>query len=379
MGETSMNMKRAAKPGHIDRRSLIRAGSAGLAAAAIPFPALGADADTPSAPASRVPVIDVHTHMYTEGWLARIRENPDESIRLVQGKNGEEIDYRGARIARISDEMLDWDRRIRNMDEAGVDVAIVSLTAPNVYVARKALSVTLAQQVNDDFAAQQSRFPTRIRWFASLPWQHPAEALKELERVQATGASGVCMLTNILGTPLTDPAFAPIWEAVEASGLPVFIHPTTPFVDGMGLNEFGLANTIGFTTETSLCFARMFLHGMLDKYPGLKLIASHGGGALPYLIARFDRMWERGSTPPKSKAPPSGYLDKVWYDSIVYDRQTLAFLVEQVGSDRILYGSDYPFLIGDMKGMLARVDALPPTVRDMIRAENTRALFKGLP
>lgn len=374
-----MKTKRTAKPARIDRRSLIMAGSAGLAATALPLPALAADADRSSTPGSRVPVIDVHTHMYTEGWLARIRENPDDSIRLVQGEKSEEIDYRGARIARISDEMLDWDQRIRNMDEAGVDVAIVSLTAPNVYVANKALSVMLAQQVNDDFAEQQSRFPARLRWFASLPWQHQAEALRELQRVQAMGTSGLCMLTNILGAPLTDPGFAPIWEAIEASGLPVFIHPTTPFVDGMGLSEFGLANTIGFTTETSLCFARMFLDGMLDRHPGLKMIACHGGGALPYLIARFDRMWERSATPPKSKAPPSSYLDKVWYDAIVYDQQSLTFLVEQVGSDRVLYGSDYPFLIGDMAGMLARVDALPSTIRDAIRGENAADLFKGLP
>jgi aminocarboxymuconate-semialdehyde decarboxylase len=90
-------------------------------------------------------------------------------------------------------------------------------------------------------------------------------------------------------------------------------------------------------------------------------------------------MWERSATPPKSKAPPSSYLDKVWYDAIVYDQQSLTFLVEQVGSDRVLYGSDYPFLIGDMAGMLARVDALPSTIRDAIRGENAADLFKGLP
>ena len=356
-------------PNGLNRREALAA-TAGIAALA-GLPSRSARAHERSS----VPVIDVHTHMYTDGWLDRIRENPDDSIRLVQGERSEEIDYRGARIARISPEMLDWEQRIANMDEAGVDVAIISLTAPNVYVASKQLSITLARQVNDDFAEQQARFPSRIRWLASLPWEHPAEALEELARVRTTGASGLCMLTNILGAPLTDPKFAPIWAAIEDSGLPVFIHPTTPFMDGMGLGEFGLANTIGFTVETSLCFARMFLDGMLDRHPGLKLIACHGGGALPYLIARFDRMFERGITPPKAANPPSFYLSKVWYDAIVYDRQTLQFLIDQVGEDRVLYGSDYPFLIGDMKGVLERVDALDPQVRDKVRGLNAQALF----
>lgn len=357
-----------------DRRTLLGSATAGLVAGAIGRPGT-ASAHGRTGEHGSVPVIDVHTHMYTDGWLNVIRENPDDSIRLVQGSRTEEIEYRGARIARIVPEMLDWDLRIRNMDEAGVDIAMVSLTAPNVYVASKDLSIALARQVNDDFAAQQQRYPGRLRWFASLPWEHPAAALEELARIGTTGASGVCMLTNILGTPLTDPRFHPVWEAIEDSGLPVFIHPTTPFVDGMGLQEFGLANTIGFTSETSLCFARMFLDGMLDRLPGLKLIACHGGGALPYLIARFDRMWEMSVTPRKSMHPPSTYLDKVWYDAIVYDHQTLEYLVEQVGPERVLYGSDYPFTIGDMEGMLERVNTLDPGHRDAIRGLNATALF----
>jgi aminocarboxymuconate-semialdehyde decarboxylase len=372
-----MSEKQAGRGALTDRRSVMQGASAGLAAAALMRPGRMA-AQEPSGASSVVPVVDVHTHMYTEGWLNQIRANPDDSIRLVRGESSEEIDYRGARIARISQEMLDWDLRISNMDAAGVDIAMVSLTAPNVYVASKSLSIALARQVNDDFAAEQERHPARIRWLASLPWEHPAEALSELARIRGNGASGLCMLTNILGTPLTDSKFAPIWEAIEDSGLPVFIHPTTPFVDGMGLQEFGLANTIGFTTETSLCFARMFLDGMLDRYPDLKLIACHGGGALPYLVGRFDRMWERTASPQKSSRPPSDFLDKIWYDAIVYDQQTLEFLVEQAGPDRVLYGSDYPFLIGDMEGVLHRVNALDPDRRDAIRGRNAKALFSTL-
>ncbi|MEO8723287.1 MAG: amidohydrolase family protein, partial [Sphingobium sp.] len=254
-------------------------------------------------------------------------------------------------------------------------IAILSLTAPNVYVGTRELSLMLARQVNDDFAAAQRRFPDRIRWMASLPFDFPDDALAELARAKRAGAAGICTLTNIHGVALTDKRFAPVWAAIEASGLPVFVHPTTPFIDGLGLEEFGLANTIGFTTESSLCFARMFLDGFLDRYPRMKLIACHGGGALPYLIARFDRMWEKSSSRRESAERPSAYLNRIWYDSIVYDQPTLEYLIAQVGANRVLYGSDYPFLIGDMTGILARVDALPAPQRRAVRGHNAAALF----
>jgi aminocarboxymuconate-semialdehyde decarboxylase len=154
------------------------------------------------------------------------------------------------------------------------------------------------------------------------------------------------------------------------------VHPTSPFVDGMGLNEYGLFNSIGFTSESSLCFARMMFEGFFDEFPHLNMIACHGGGALPYLFARFDILWERFlNSDTKIKAPPSSYRHRFFYDSIVYDQNTLEFLIKQVGVDQVMYGSDYPFRIGDMKGVMARVDALPSEQRDAIRCGNAMRLF----
>jgi aminocarboxymuconate-semialdehyde decarboxylase len=284
--------------------------------------------------------------------------------------------YRGSSIGRISPAMLDFDIRIKAMDEAKVDVALISLTAPNVYWGSRAQSVAAARSINDDFAVAEKRYDGRIRWFASLPFQHADDAITELRRAKDNGAIGVCTLTNILGIPLTAPQYRPIFRAIEAMRLPVFVHPTTPYTDGMGLGEFGLGNTIGFTSDSSLCFARMILDGMLDELPNLQLIACHGGGAFPFLAARFDIMWERtGGGGSKITSPPSSYMRRLWFDSIVYDQKTLGFLIDQVGHDRVLYGSDYPFLIGDMKGVLARVDALPAAQRDAVRSENALSLF----
>jgi aminocarboxymuconate-semialdehyde decarboxylase len=351
----------------IDRRVLLTgAGALGVAALA------GRAEAQPARAAVRAKVIDVHTHMYSQGWVKAVGDAADPNFRI--GDNNALI-YRGAGIGRMTPPMLDWDLRIRDMDDAKVDVGLISLTAPNVYWGTRAQSTAAARSINDDFAAAQKKYDGRIRWFASLPFQHADDALAELRRAKANGAIGVCTLTNILGTPLTAPEYRQIFRECAAMQMPVFVHPTTPFTDGMGLADFGLGNTIGFTSDTSLCFAKLILDGVLDELPSLQLIACHGGGAFPYLAARFDIMWERTTSARKNKAPPSTYLSRLWYDSIVYDQPTLDFLVERVGVDRVLYGSDYPFSIGDMKGVLARVDALPGEQRDAVRSGNAERLF----
>jgi aminocarboxymuconate-semialdehyde decarboxylase len=360
----------------IDRRSFLgAAGAAGALSIAGVGTQASAETQTQGPPAkSTAKVIDVHTHMYSPGWMQRVDEAKDANFHLGDSANRELV-YRGEYIGAISQAMLNYDIRLKAMDEAGVDIALVSLTAPNVYWGTKKQSAGAARAINDDYRAAEQKYDGRIRWFASLPWQYASEAKDELKRAKKNGAIGVCMLTNILGTALTEEQYRPIWAEIEAMDLPVFVHPTLPFVDGMGLKDFGLGNTIGFTTETSLCFARMILDGFLDAFPKLNLIACHGGGEFPYLVARFDRMWEVSRGARKIETPPSTYMSRIWYDSIVYDQKTMEFLVDSVGADRVLYGSDYPFSIGDMKGVLSRVDALAPGVRDMVRSGNAVRLF----
>lgn len=355
----------------ISRRSLMQAaGAFGALTAGRQAFAQGAKLKTP--------VIDVHTHMFSKGWVDMVRANPDKDTRIVQGQRFEEIDYRGQRIVRLSPEMTDFDLRIRNMDAAKVDLALISLTTPSVFIGDERISTALANRINDDFAEAEKHYPGRIRWFTALPWQYPEAAIKELRRTRDRGAVGVATTTNISGKALTDPLFRPVWQAIQDMGVPVFIHPTTPYIDvsAMGMGEHGMANTVGFTADTSLCFMRMILDGFLDAFPRLDLIACHGGGTLPYLAGRMDQMWMKGSSTRKITNRPSSYLKKLWFDSIVYDQRTLNYLVDTVGADRVLYGSDYPFLIGDMVGVLDRVDHLPTAQAEAVRGGNAKRLFK---
>jgi aminocarboxymuconate-semialdehyde decarboxylase len=365
----------------VDRRTLIGAAAVATAVTgAAEGRAQGARpvaASEPSAKAapSRAKVIDVHTHMYTRRWRDALKAADDKDTKVLPGTPDEMISYRGNVYAWLYEEMFDWDLRIRNMDAAGVDVALISLTAPNVYWGTPQQSAEAARIVNGDFAAAEKKYGGRIRWFASLPWNQPDDAIAELRRAKADGAIGVCTLTNILGRALIDDLYRPVWREIEAMRMPVFIHPTTPFVDGLGLGKWGLANSIGFTTETTACFAKMIHSGFLDAFPKLNMIACHGGGTLPYLIARMDKLWEKSRGHKDIQRPPSSYLRRLYFDSIVYDQNTLDYLVETVGYDRVLYGSDYPFSIGDMPGILARVDALPPRQRDAIRSGNIPQIF----
>lgn len=345
----------------IDRRQMLASAGAAVAAAVV--------SQRAPAAAARVPVIDIHTHMYTRRWLDALKASGDADTVVVPG-NPESISYRGVNYATLAANMFDWEQRIAQMDAAGVDIAVISLTAPNVYWGTVQQSAAAARIVNDEYAEAQARWPRRIRWFASLPWDDADLAIAELHRAVAAGAAGVCMLTNIKGQELIDAKFAPVWAEIDRIDVPVFIHPTTPFVDGFGLGAYGMANTIGFTTDTTTCFAKFLLSGFFARYPRVRPIASHGGGSLPFLMGRFDRMWEISASRRDIDQPPSTYLRRILFDSIVYDQRTMEYLVATVGADRVLYGSDYPFRLGDMAGVLGRVNALPPATRDAVRGLN---------
>lgn len=326
------------------------------------------------------PVIDIHTHMLTTRWLDMLREHGGEYLQVKPNPaNGKPCVYKdGAPFMTINPAMSDYDLRVKRMNEAGVDIAVVSLTCPNVYFGGAQVSLAAAQDVNDDMAGAQTQYPERIRWFASLPWQYPDLAVQELHRVLAKGAVGVVVLGNIGGKPLTDPLFAPVWKAIDDKALPVFIHPTTPpGIGEMGMNEFALTPPLGFTFDTSLCVARLILDGFIDRHPNLKIIAGHGAGTIPYLIGRMDWCWEQlPAAREKIQRKPSEYLRQMYCDSVLFRQDALELAVGVFGEDNVMYGSDYPHHIGDMTGCLARVDALPDATRQKVRGRNVQRLFR---
>jgi aminocarboxymuconate-semialdehyde decarboxylase len=325
-----------------------------------------------------VAVIDVHTHNYTEGWLKLIREKggPDYAIR-------ESVDspttlfHRGASFGPLEPAHFDFDLRVKSMKAAGVDLAIITLSAPSAFWGGEKVSAEAARIANDEFRAAQAAHPDHIRWMATLPWEYPAAAVAELDRAVKLGAVGVLVLGNINGAHLTDPRFAPIWKAIDDRALPVLLHPTVPpGAEELDLARYALVGSIGFIVDTSVAIVRMIFDGFFDRYPNLKLIASHAGATLPYVAGRLDRVFE---TAQRARAviarKPSEYLRHIYYDAVCYRQDALEMCVDIGGDGHVLYGSDYPFNFGDMKGCLARVDALAAPARGKVRAANALRIF----
>jgi len=329
---------------------------------------------------SSVPVIDVHTHMLSEAWLNDIRAHGAPKYGVKPTAAGQDsVWMSGAPFVTLFPEMFDYDLRVANMDKAGVDIAIVSLTCPSAYWGGEAVSTRVSREMNAHMAYQQGRFPDRIRFYATLPWQYAESAVTVLKEAVAQGAVGVFVSANIDGKSLTAPEFAPIWQAIDDLALPVLVHPTAPQgAAEMELGEYGLVPPIGFMFDTTLAVSRMILDGFIDRYPNLAIIAGHGGATLPYLAGRLDRCHEMiPACSEKIKDKPSSYLRKIYYDTVVYEKSALDLCIEVAGGpERVMYGSDYPHNIGDMAGCLARVNALDPAAAKLVKSGTAQKLFK---
>ena len=323
-------------------------------------------------------VIDVHTHMFTgrwlellkkEGGLYNIQTRPDGQQEIFRGDTPVVIPQRGH---------FDYALRIRHMDEAGIGISIVSLTCPNVYWGNEDVSTRAARESNDTMAKAQARYPDRIRWLTSLPWEYPHAAREELARTLGNGAIGVMVLANVAGRSLTDPFFAPIWTEIDRRAMPVLVHPTDPpGVDMMDMTKYDLSWSVGFMFDTTLAITRMIFDGFFDQYPNLKIIASHGGGTLPYLVGRFEK-GDEVEIPSRRRMQrkPTDYLRHIYYDSITYDLGALQYLVSVVGAEHVMFGTDWPHQVHDTKGAFANTARLPQSQTSAVRYGNAQRIFK---
>jgi aminocarboxymuconate-semialdehyde decarboxylase len=324
-----------------------------------------------------MPIVDVHTHMFTRRWLDLLRTSGSPYGVQLRPDGKEEI-FRGETpVVFPQPGHFDYEIRRRTMDEAGIDLSIVSLTCPNVYWGGEEVSAGAARESNASMAEAQVTYPDRIRWFASLPWEYPERAIEELARSCDEGAVGVMVIANVAGRSLTEDAFAPIWAEIDRRALPVLVHPgEPPGADLMDMGRYDLSWSVGFMADTTLALARMIFDGFLDRFPHLKLIAAHGGGTLPYLVGRFEK-GDEVELPSRRRmtARPTEYLRRIWYDCITYDPRPLGYLISIVGADRVLFGTDWPHQVHDIAGSMANTGALPPDQRDAIRGANAISLF----
>jgi aminocarboxymuconate-semialdehyde decarboxylase len=236
------------------------------------------------------------------------------------------------------------------MDAMGVDVQVLSAT-PQTYLYNQdaSLGTTTAAIQNDQIAKLVKQNPQRFMGIATLPMQAPEKAADELKRAMTKlGLRGTMFASNIMGKNLDDPSFEPVWATAEELGAFIFIHPNN--VAGVDrMKSYYLNNLIGNPLDTTIGAACLYFGGVLDRYPKLTVVLAHGGGFTPYQAARWEHGWHVRPEPKKNIAKqPVDIAKRFYYDTILHSAPVLEFMIERVGADHVMLGSDYPYDMGMM-------------------------------
>jgi aminocarboxymuconate-semialdehyde decarboxylase len=324
--------------------------------------------------------IDIHAHAAVPAAAKFVAPHLDLStIPLVHFASAETKELNAKQEADIRSRISEYDDRFRDMDRMGVDMQFVMPPPPQCYHTLPVdIAVPAARMVNDGIADYVSRHKDRLIPCGTVPMQDGPEAAKELERcVKSLGFKGVEILTNVAGRELSDPAFAPFWKKAEELGTLVVIHPNG-FTEGMRLSRLYFNNIIGNPFETTLALHYLIFDGVLERHPDLKILAVHGGGYLGAYSGRIDHAWgARSDCHAELPHPPTSYLKKIYFDTVVFTPLQLESLVHTFGADHIVMGTDFPFdmLEADPIGHVASVASFDDMTRAAIAGGNAKKLL----
>jgi aminocarboxymuconate-semialdehyde decarboxylase len=328
-----------------------------------------------------VAVIDVHAHVMVPEVDALVAGHPDrhaEAERLGRWMGAESGEHNRTLGAGYVRKFGSTETRLADMDTMGVDIQVLS-TSPTQYHywAEAELAAPVVEAANAAIAAMVAANPGHFLGFGGVALQHPALAVRQLSRaVEELGLKGAEICTRIGDRELDDPAHGPFWAAAERLGAVIFIHPMGCTL-GERLADYYLGNVIGNPAETTVALSRLIFSGVLERHPGLRIVAAHGGGYLPFYIARSDHGWHvRPEARKHISRPPSEYLRRMWFDALVYEGVQVRHLVEMVGADRVVLGTDYPFDMGVTAPLeTLRESGLEGAAIEAIQGGNAARLF----
>jgi len=292
--------------------------------------------------------IDIHAHLTPLCyWRATEVGGEWHTMKREQDARGREILISGDRRGQLPPRSS-WtpEQRLADMDSLGVDVHVVSPYAGIYnYHLDTAIATATSVEANDEIGQMTKTWPDRFAGLATLPMQDAKAAVAELERVMVQlGFKGAMIDDKINGKMLDEPEFLPFWKAAEQMGALILFHQGGETIVDKRISRYHLPNSIGNLADRTLTFASLVLGGVMDACPDLKICFSHGGGYTCYGIGRMDRGWQ--GIPQANRLtsqPPSAYLRRFYYDCIVYTERSLRFLIDTVGVDRVLFGTDWPY------------------------------------
>jgi aminocarboxymuconate-semialdehyde decarboxylase len=326
------------------------------------------------------PTIDVHCHFIPPALIERIRlEGSSHSIELIEDDGAPRVSFAGSDVTQpMPRGMLDLDERLRWMDGHHIDVQVVSPWMDfSAYVLDAEDGAWLARCLNEMTAEAVAGRPDRYRAMAAVPLQEPSLAADELTHaVRVLGMRAVEIATSITDVELDDDGLAPFWSAAEDLGVMVLVHPYS--AGPSRLSRYFLANIVGNPFEETAAAAYLVYGGVFERHSNLEVCLTHGGGFLPYQVGRQDRGFtSRPDLAAKRVSrPPSSFLKSFVYDTITHDADALRFLVDRVGHERVVLGSDYPFPMGDPDPVASVAAAgFEPAVADAILGGNARSVL----
>ena len=324
-------------------------------------------------------IVDVHAHIIVPE-ITRAADPADAWRPAVRRDGGAQVvEFGGRSIRSAVGEFVDVGRILEEAAATGVDRLVLS---PWVSLLPYELDVPAAVRAcrvqNDALAGLCAAHPDRVVALGTVPLQDPGLAAVELERVMAEpGLGGVEVAASVAGAWLGDDRFLAFWEAAEGTGAVVLVHPTTRGFDLPALERHYLWNTVGNPLETAVAGADLVMAGVLERFPRLRLVLAHGGGAL---LAVRGRLRKAAAFQPQARArlqgTPDDSLRRLYYDTITHDADLLRALVDYAGPERVLLGSDRPFDMGTADPVAeVRALGLAPAAETAVLGGNAAALL----
>jgi aminocarboxymuconate-semialdehyde decarboxylase len=324
-------------------------------------------------------VVDFHNHFYPPSYVERLTAPASASrVRVTYDNEGNPCVHYPGDYNILVPGHRDVELRQRVLDDHGIDTQVLTFTTPGVHVETPELAIELARHINDEFAAIVGTRDKRFSALATLPLNDPEESARELDRAMtALRLPGAMVFSNVNRMALADEAFEPLWTKANELGAVIYIHPTDPAgVESM--LEYWLMPLVGFLFDTTLAASRLVFSGVVERYPRIRWVLTHMGGAIPFLSERLDRGWRAFADCRRYiDKPPSEYLKTFYYDTVNFNPGAMRLVLDFAGPDRILAGSDYPHQIGSIPLMLETIEKLELSseVKEKILGGNASSLL----